>query len=105
MSSLVSANGPSTTVRLAPENFTRAPAEDGFRPSPARMTPALTSSSLNLPMSASSFASGIAPASDSLLALTMTITRMSILRLSKGRDAAAPVSTTDGMAAFRHAPQ
>ena len=65
ISSLVSAKGPSITVRLAPENLTRAPFELGWRPSPASMTPALTSSSLNLPISASSFSFGRTPASES----------------------------------------
>ena len=43
-------NGPSMTVFLPPENLTRAPLELGWSPSPASMTPALTSSSLNLPI-------------------------------------------------------
>ena len=38
MSSLVSAKGPSMTVRDEPENFTLAPFEVGWRPSPASMT-------------------------------------------------------------------
>src|SRR6266700_3899447 len=41
------------------------------------MTPALTSSSLNLPISASSASLGITPASEFLVALTNTMTRMS----------------------------
>ncbi len=46
-SSLVSANGPSTTVLLPSlSKRTRAPFELGCRPSPASMTPALASSSL-----------------------------------------------------------
>ena len=49
-SSFVSANGPSMTVRLSPSNLTRAPFELGCSPSPASITPALTSSSLNLPI-------------------------------------------------------
>src|SRR5581483_6784900 len=76
ISSLVSANGPSITVRLFPENLTRAPFELGCRPSPASITPALTSSSLNLAISASSFSSGILPASLSLLALIKIMNRM-----------------------------
>jgi hypothetical protein len=64
-SSFVSANGPSTTLRLVPLNTTRAPAELGFRPSAASMMPARASSSLNLPMSAMSFSSGMTPASES----------------------------------------
>jgi hypothetical protein len=52
MSSLVSGKGPSTTVRwLSAENLMRAPFELGCRPSPACITPAATSCSLNRPMS------------------------------------------------------
>src|SRR5580765_9032071 len=76
MSSFVSANGPSMTVRSVPENRTRLPLELGWRPSPASMTPAFTSSSLYFPMSVSNFSVGICPASDSLLAFTITITRI-----------------------------
>src|SRR5258706_9968143 len=75
-SSLVSAKGPSMTVRLAPENRTRAPFELGCSPSPASITPAFTSSSLNFPIAARSFSSGITPASESLLALTMIMNRI-----------------------------
>src|SRR5579859_5639312 len=64
------------TVRLLPENLTRAPFELGCRPSAASSTPALTSSSLYLVISVSSFSSGRTPASDSLLALTRTMNRM-----------------------------
>ena len=59
-----------------PVNLTRAPLELGASPSPASITPALTSSSLNLPMSVSSSLLGITPASESLLALTRTMNRM-----------------------------
>jgi hypothetical protein len=52
--SLVSANGPSITIRFSPENLTRAPFELGCNPSPASITPAFVSSSLNLPISVSS---------------------------------------------------
>ena len=58
ISSFVSAKGPSITVRLSPENRTRAPFELGWSPSPASITPAFTSSSLNLPIAVSSFSSG-----------------------------------------------
>ena len=58
ISSFVSANGPSITVRFVPENLTRAPFELGCSPSPASITPAFTSSSLNFPISARSFSSG-----------------------------------------------
>src|SRR4029077_20384661 len=42
----------------------------------ASITPAFTSSSLNFPIAASSFSSGITPASESLLALTMIMNRI-----------------------------
>src|SRR5882672_2074794 len=42
------------------------------------MTPALTSSSLNLPISVRSFSSGMTPASESLVALTIIMKRMAI---------------------------
>src|SRR5262245_28101640 len=74
ISSLVSVNGPSVTRRLLPEKVTRAPFELGCRPSPASMTPAFTSSSLNLPMAAKSSWLGSSPASDAFVALTKTMT-------------------------------
>src|SRR6266850_6930601 len=76
-SSLVSVIGPSITVRLAPENRTRFPSLLGLSPSPASMMPAFTSSSLNAAISFKSFSSpGLISTSDSLVAFTMTITRM-----------------------------
>jgi len=45
---------PSITIRFSPENLTRAPFELGCNPSPASITPAFVSSSLNLPISVSS---------------------------------------------------
>src|SRR5437868_1985556 len=48
-------------------------------PSPASMMPAFTSSSLYLPISASSFGSGSLPASESLFAFTITMTRIVVL--------------------------
>src|SRR3954468_12125917 len=47
MSSFVSMNGPSTTVRLAPENLTRLPFDEGCRPSPEIQRPAFISCWLN----------------------------------------------------------
>src|SRR6185437_13835454 len=76
ISSLVSANGPSVTVRLPPENLTRAPFELGCSPSPASITPALTSSSLNFPIAASNSLLGSAPASLSGVAFTITMNRI-----------------------------
>src|SRR3954470_8540706 len=75
-SSFVSGNGPSTTVRLDPENLTRDPLELGCSPSPASMTPALTSSSLYFPISASNCWLGMTPASESALALIITMNRI-----------------------------
>jgi hypothetical protein len=75
---LVSANGPSTTVRFLPENWTRTPLELGFSPSPDSMIPALASSSLNFVISFSSCSVGRMPSSESFVALTMTMTRIAI---------------------------
>src|SRR5437016_3378109 len=44
ISSFVSVNGPSITVRLLPANLTRAPLELAWSPSPARSMPAFSSS-------------------------------------------------------------
>src|SRR5215510_2612896 len=71
--SLVSGKGPSVTIRFWPENLTRAPLELGCNPSPASITPALVNSSLNLLVSARSSALGILPASEFLLAFTITM--------------------------------
>src|ERR1051325_4759676 len=54
----------------------RAPWDVGFRPAPSSMMPAFTISSLNFPMAASMSSVGILPASLSLLALTITMTRI-----------------------------
>src|SRR6185437_2111075 len=76
ISSFDSANGPSTTFRLPPENLMRAPFELGCSPSPASITPALTSSSLNLPIAAKSSVLGSSPASVAALDLTITMKRI-----------------------------
>src|SRR5262245_4831413 len=76
ISSLVSANGPSFTVRLFPSNLIRAPFELGWRPSPASITPAFTSSSLYLPMAATISLEGMTPASEFLSAFTITMNRI-----------------------------
>src|SRR6202000_2030293 len=60
----------------APVKLMRLPLELGWRPSPASITPAFTSSSLNLPMLVRSSVLGRTPASDSLLALTNTMQRI-----------------------------
>src|SRR5262245_24551072 len=78
ISSLVSAKGPSITLRLLPENLTRAPLELGWSPSPASITPAFTSSSLNLPISVRSCWFGMTPASESYVALTKIMNRIVI---------------------------
>jgi len=62
-----------------PAKRTRLPLALGCKPSPASITPALTSSSLKSPIALSSASLGITPASESLVALTITITRMSNL--------------------------
>src|SRR5207247_8496175 len=57
-SSLLSANGPSMTVRFFPSNRTRLPSELGERRPAPITTPALTSSSLNFWYSAIASAVG-----------------------------------------------
>src|SRR5690349_13416467 len=81
MSSLVSPNGPSITVRLSPEKRTRAPFELGCSPSPASMIPAFTNSSLYLPMALRSASLGRTPASESLVARTITMNRIVVTPL------------------------
>src|SRR5262245_50956960 len=66
------------TVRLAPSKATRLPSDDGLRPSPASMIPALTSCSLYLPMVSRSSVGGRIPASLSSVAFTITMTRIAI---------------------------
>src|SRR4051794_17058358 len=80
-SSFVSAKGPSVTDRLVPLKWIRFPNLLGLSPSAASMIPALTSSSLYLPIcanisSAPSISSGLDSASDSLVAFTITMTRI-----------------------------
>src|SRR5712691_804037 len=77
-SSFVSLKGPSITVRFPLENLTRAPFELAWSPSPASITPAFTSSSLNFPMSVRIFLSGRTPASEFLSALTSTMNRIAM---------------------------
>src|SRR5262245_40664169 len=114
-SSFVSENGPSMTVRFVPENRTRLPFELGWRPSPASMMPALTSSSLKFPMSVSSFWSGSTPASEALSAFTITRTRIvrspSAFEWSTGSrlrarwaGSAGSTLTTNGPGRIRHDP-
>src|SRR4051794_7705409 len=80
-SSFVSAKGPSVTDRLVPLKWIRFPNLLGLSPSPASMIPALTSSSLNLPICANissvpSISKGCDAASESLVAFTSTMTRI-----------------------------
>jgi hypothetical protein len=85
-SSFVSGNGPSVTMRLSPANLTRKPFELGCNPSPASITPALMSCSLYLPISVKSSSEGMTPASDSFVALTIT---MNLICVSSFRRRAA----------------
>src|SRR5207302_4252113 len=78
-SSFVSANGPSTTVRLLPSKRTRLALDVGCSPSPESITPAFTSSSLNFVIFSRSSRLGITPASDSALPGTRTMTRIVVL--------------------------
>jgi hypothetical protein len=66
----------SVAIRWLPEKCIRLPLALGCRPSPASGTPALTSSSLNLPVAASNSVLGIWPASDGFVAFTITMTRI-----------------------------
>src|SRR5215467_11614058 len=81
ISSLVSANGPSTTVLWAPENLIRAPLELDWSPARSNSTPAFISSSLYLPIAERSTSLGILPASESLLAFTIIMNRMDVAPL------------------------
>src|SRR6266481_3066500 len=77
MSSLVSANGPSTTAtRLPFEYLTRAPLELECSPLRSKSTPAFISSSLYLAMELSSASLGMTQASDYLLAFTIIMNFM-----------------------------
>src|SRR5437870_6061837 len=100
ISSFVSAKGPSITVRLLPENLTRAPFELGWSPSPASSTPAFTSSSLNFPISVRSCSLGITPASESLLAFTITKTLIVISPCDFVFKTGFPVASTGGTRAL-----
>src|SRR5687767_13234654 len=64
------------TVRSLPLKRTLAPLDVGCSPSPASMTPALTSSSLYFVIASRSSVPGISPASDSGLPGTRTMKRI-----------------------------
>src|SRR5580658_10489810 len=97
ISSLVSVKGPSVTVLLPPPNLTRTPLELACRPSPESITPAFSSSSLNLPISVRISRLGSTPDSDSRVAFTITITRMiQLLVRIWGGDIRFTESTTFG---------
>src|SRR6266700_4727605 len=76
MSSFASVKGPSTMVRLPPENLMRVPFELGWRPARSSSTPAFINSSLYLPILESSSSLGMTPASESLLAFTIIMNFM-----------------------------
>ena len=76
ISSFVSTKGPSVTMRLLPENRTRAPWELGRSPSIASRIPACASSSLYFPMAASGPGRGGFSASYARVASTITMTFM-----------------------------
>src|SRR5882757_1126756 len=80
----VSGNGPCTTLRLSPEKRMRAPLLLACNPAPSTMTPALTNSSLNFAIAPSISSDGILPASESLLALTITMKRIVPLLCARG---------------------
>jgi hypothetical protein len=76
-SSLVSANGPSMTVRLGPESRTRLPFRGRVESLAGDHDPGLDQfPRCSLPISASIFSSGMTPASDAFVAFTITITRI-----------------------------
>src|SRR2546425_10220354 len=66
------------TVRSLPLKRTFAPLEVGCRPSPASITPDLTSSSLYFVIASRSSVLGISPASDSGLPGTRTMKRIGV---------------------------
>src|SRR5436309_13506309 len=76
MSSLASAKGPSTTVRLPPAYLIRHPSDVGCSPLASSRTPAFASSSWNVAISATISSLGMAPASLSSLPLTMIMNRI-----------------------------
>src|SRR5580765_4201065 len=76
MSSFDSANGPSITVRLAPEYLTRQPLELAWSPEASSSTPAFCSSSWYFCISPMSFSGGITPFSLSFVAFTIIMKRM-----------------------------
>src|SRR5215510_11965412 len=61
---------------VPPANLTRAPFELASNPSPASMTPALTSSSLNFIISEITCTGGMIPASDLSFAFSITMNRI-----------------------------
>src|ERR1700722_6223429 len=71
-------NGPLVTVRSLPEKATRAPLRLSLTPPASTNSPASISAWLNAPMSAKSLAGGMPPASESSVALTITMTRIAL---------------------------
>ena len=78
-SSVVSANGPSVTVRFEPENRTRAPRELGASPPPIVHDSRIDQFFVELAHGREHFGGGISPASDAFDALTITMTFMTEL--------------------------
>src|SRR5262245_43803037 len=83
----------------------RAPFDDGCSPSPASITPARMSSSLNLPISRRSSLLGITPASLSLLAFTRTMNRIVVLLPCGAAIIAASVHASNETGPDRHDPR
>src|SRR5260370_36551410 len=103
MSSFDSVTGPSTTVRLPPENLTRAAAEVGFSPERSSRTPSFCSSSLYFPIAAKCASVGIWPASDCSDALKSVMYRMVHLLVRQGPLKPALTETTNERQPDRHA--
>src|SRR5690606_7818805 len=89
------------TVRFAPSKATLLPCDDGLRPSPPSMMPALTSSSLYLPIASMSSVEGMMPASLSAVDLTNTNTRIGHL-LSLAEAHSPPALTTNEWRSEEH---
>src|SRR2546427_9275075 len=78
MSSFASVKGPSTTVRFAPEYLTRHPLELACSPEASSRTPAFCSSSWYFAIFARIGSCGMTPASESFVAFTMIMNRMTL---------------------------
>src|SRR3954469_22811004 len=103
ISSLVSANGPSMTVRPEPSKAMRLAWALGLRPAAATMMPALTSSSVNRSIASNASVVGGTPFSVSSLAFTSTMTRIVCLLVRAGPFCLL-IGTTIEPAENRHRP-